>query len=49
MAMEARKPIFLLKPANGAIGAHMGAVKHAYNDFELLTKNIIRKINEKIG
>ncbi|MGB0788077.1 MAG: ParA family protein, partial [Marinirhabdus sp.] len=28
MAMEARKPIFLLKPADGAIGAHFGAVKN---------------------
>jgi len=41
MAMEARKPIFLLKPADGAIGAHFGAVKRAYEDFELLTRKIL--------
>lgn len=41
MAMEVRKPIFLLKPADGAIGAHFGAVKKAYVDFELFTRKII--------
>lgn len=41
MAMEARKPIFLLKPSDGAIGAHFGAVRKAYHDFEVLTKSII--------
>ncbi|GAA3917226.1 AAA family ATPase [Chitinophaga oryziterrae] len=41
MAMEARKPIFLLKPSDGAIGAHLGAVKNSYDDFEKLTRKII--------
>lgn len=41
MAMEVRKPIFLLKPADGAIGAHFGAVRAAYDDFKSLTKQII--------
>jgi len=45
MAMEARKPIFLLKPSDGAIGAHFGAVKRAYSDFESLTKKILDLIN----
>jgi len=45
MAMEARKPIFLLKPSDGAIGAHFGAVKRAYADFETLTKKIVNLIN----
>ena len=44
MAMEARKPIFLLKPSDGAIGAHYGAVKRAYEDFEILTKKILTLI-----
>jgi chromosome partitioning protein len=44
MAMEARKPIFLLKPADGAIGAHLGAVKKAYEDFDQLTSKIISLI-----
>ena len=46
MAMEARKPIFLLKPADGAIGAHFGAVKRAYNDFETLTNKILSLIED---
>lgn len=46
MAMEARKPIFLLKPAEGAIGAHLGAVKSAYLDFKLLTEKIVALIND---
>jgi chromosome partitioning protein len=45
MAMEVRKPIFLLKPAEGAIGAHLSAVKSAYNDFKALTEKIIGKIS----
>jgi chromosome partitioning protein len=41
MSMEAHKPMFLLKPADGAIGAHMFAVQKCYEDFETLTKKII--------
>ncbi|MCU0755295.1 MAG: AAA family ATPase [Xanthomonadales bacterium] len=33
MAMEARKPMFTLKPADGAIGAHVEAVRSCYGDF----------------
>lgn len=44
MAMEARKPIFLLKPADGAIGAHLGAVKSAYQDFESLAQTIVKLV-----
>jgi chromosome partitioning protein len=36
MAMEARKPIFFLKSADGAIGAHIEAVKSCYTDFNKL-------------
>lgn len=45
MAMEARKPMFQLKPADGAIGAHMGAVTAAYNDFKELAEKIISLTN----
>ena len=45
MAQEARKPIFLLKPADGAIGAHFNAVKEVYKDFSKLTDNIIKKMD----
>jgi chromosome partitioning protein len=41
LAMEARKPIFLLKPADGAIGSHYQAVQQVYKDFEKVTKQII--------
>lgn len=44
MAMEVRKPIFLLKPADGAIGAHLGAVRSAYGDFSGLSKKIVELI-----
>jgi chromosome partitioning protein len=47
MAMEARKPIFLLKPANGAIGAHYQAVLRAYQDFKLLSETILKKIKNE--
>ncbi len=40
MAMEARKPMFFLKPADGAIGAHSEAVRKCYDDFRNLAKRI---------
>lgn len=40
MAMEARKPIFFLKSADGAIGAHIEAVKSSYKDFYRLATKI---------
>lgn len=40
MAMEARKPMFFLKPADGAIGAHSEAVRNCYKDFHNLAKRI---------
>lgn len=40
MAMEARKPIFFLKSADGAIGAHTEAVKSCYKDFQRLANKI---------
>lgn len=40
MAMEARKPIFYLKPADGAIGSHIEAVRSCYNDFLALARKI---------
>ncbi len=43
MAMEARKPIFFLKSADGAIGAHIEAVRRCYMDFEKLASKIAAK------
>lgn len=40
MAMEARKPIFFLKSADGAIGAHIEAVGSCYKDFQKLAAKI---------
>ncbi|TLU57842.1 MAG: ParA family protein, partial [Chlorobium sp.] len=40
MAMEARKPIFFLKSADGAIGAHSEAVRNCYTDFQNLAGKI---------
>lgn len=42
MAMEARKPIFTLTPADGAIGSHVAAVKDCYNDFKHLAEALAR-------
>ncbi|MHC4253848.1 MAG: ParA family protein [Planctomycetota bacterium] len=44
MAQEVRKPMFLLKPADGAIGAHVRAVRNAYVDFEALAREIATRI-----
>ena len=41
MSMEAHRPMFLLKPADGAIGAHVQAVKKCYADFQQLTQRIL--------
>jgi cellulose biosynthesis protein BcsQ len=45
MAMEARKPIFHLKSADGAIGAHTYAVQSCGDDFKKLAYNISEKIH----
>jgi len=44
MAMEARKPIFRLKPSDGAIGAHTYSVKECGDDFGRLAQAILGKL-----
>ncbi|MCY4341048.1 MAG: AAA family ATPase [Gammaproteobacteria bacterium] len=44
MAQEARKPIFELTSADGAIGAHAAAVREAYKDFRKLAKSISERV-----
>jgi cellulose biosynthesis protein BcsQ len=44
MAQEARKPMFKLRPGDGAIGGHQGAVSAAYDDFEKLAREIAARI-----
>lgn len=48
MAMEAHKPIFHLKPADGAIGAHMKAVNSCYSDFKELATRIANECEIKL-
>jgi hypothetical protein len=43
MAQEARKAIFQLKPADGAIGSHAQAVEEAYQDFRKLARMIAQR------
>ncbi len=45
LAQEARKPMFFLKPADGALGAHTYAVSDAYKDF----KSVAIKIAKNAG
>jgi cellulose biosynthesis protein BcsQ len=45
MAQEARKPMFHLKPADGAIGAHFQSAQEAYRDFKTLALAIAAKID----
>ncbi|XYH96794.1 hypothetical protein ACMHYB_54975 [Sorangium sp. So ce1128] len=40
MTQEARKPMFLLEPADGAIGSHAAAVQDCRRDFEALARRI---------
>jgi len=40
MAMEVRKPMFMLKPADGAIGSHQQAAVTCYQDFIALARQI---------
>ncbi|MFP4394292.1 MAG: ParA family protein [Anaerolineales bacterium] len=44
MAQEVRKPIFHLKPADGAIGSHYNAVQEVYQDFRQLAQILAERI-----
>ncbi|MGO9742920.1 MAG: ParA family protein [Roseiarcus sp.] len=48
MAQEARKPMFKLKPGDGAIGGHQAAVAGAYADFEALTRSILTRAGVRL-
>lgn len=41
MAQEARKPMFMLRAADGAIGGHYDAVRRCYDDFKRLANRIL--------
>ena len=41
MAMAVHKPMFYLKPADGAIGAHAEGVRNCFDDFKQLAERIL--------
>jgi chromosome partitioning protein len=43
LAQEVRKPMFFLKPADGAIGGHATAVQDCYRDFKALAGRIAER------
>jgi hypothetical protein len=43
LAQDARKPMFELRPADGAIGSHAQYVETCYQEFAALTKQILRR------
>jgi cellulose biosynthesis protein BcsQ len=45
MAQEANLPMFLLKPAHGAIGAHQQAVLECYADFHDLAQELLVRLD----
>lgn len=45
LAHDAKKPMFALKPADGAIGAHTQAVARCREDFERLANEIVSRID----
>ena len=49
LAMESRKPMFFLKPADGAIGAHVEAVRDCYRDFHSLAVAIAGRTGVALG
>ena len=49
LAQEARKPMFALKPADGAIGGHANAVRRCYRDFRALARTVARRCGVTIA
>jgi chromosome partitioning protein len=48
LAQEARKPMFFLKAADGALGAHANAVTAAYQDFLSVAREVARRTGIKV-
>ena len=49
LAKEAHKPIFYLKPADGAMGGYHHSVLAAYKEFKQLALNILKSVEESHG
>ncbi len=45
MAQQARKPMFHLRPADGALGSHFQAAQSARKDFSILAEKIAERID----
>lgn len=45
LAQDALKPMFFLKPADGALGGHMAAVQSCYADFKSLARRIAERMD----
>lgn len=45
LAQEARKPVFSLRSADGAIGSHANAVQKSFSDFKVLARDIASRID----
>jgi chromosome partitioning protein len=43
LAQVARKPMFFLKPVDGAIGGHAKAVQDCYQDFRTLAAEVAKR------
>jgi hypothetical protein len=43
LAQEARKPMFSLKPADGAMGSHAKAVQDCFQDFRTLALEVAKR------
>lgn len=46
MGQEARKPIFHLTSADGAIGSHAQAAQEAYKDFKVLAEKLLERMKK---
>jgi chromosome partitioning protein len=44
LAQEARKPMFALRPADGAFGGHQQAAQGAYRDFRALADSLLTRV-----
>lgn len=49
LAQEARKPVFFLKAADGAIGGHLKSVQDSYDDFRSLAWRIAHSVGMSLA
>jgi cellulose biosynthesis protein BcsQ len=44
LAQDAQRPMFLLRPADGAIGSHLDAVRRCADDFRRLSQSVLERV-----